>query len=78
MLEKLVYGTINLINNHNWNDSKTKEQARAMFTTICILYDIEVDTMRCDMFLMKIYNESSLENLISYNVFTDYMIELIV
>ena len=77
MLE-LTYKTINLINNHGWDSIKTREQARAIFTTICVLCNIEADTRESDIILMKIYNKSSLENLISYNAFTDYMVELIV
>lgn len=61
-----------------WHDGNTAEQARAMFTTICFVGNIDADTMECDRLLHILYDESAMENIVDYDDFESYMIALIV
>lgn len=61
-----------------WHDGNTAEQARAIFTTICFVGNIDADTAECDNMLLALYNESEMENFVEYDDFESYMIELIV
>lgn len=62
----------------NWHDGNTKEQARAIFTTLCFVGNIDADTLECDNMLLILYNEADMENIVDYDDFEMYMIELIV
>lgn len=62
----------------NWENKNVKEQARAIFTTICCVGDIETDTRECDEMLAALYWRSALEELIEYEEFENFMLELIV
>lgn len=61
-----------------WMNEHTLKQARAIFTTICLVGYIDADTAECDNMLLNLYNEAAMENLIEYNDFEAFMIELIV
>ena len=61
-----------------WHDGNTAEQARAIFATVCFVGNIDADTMECDRLLRILYGESSMEDVIDYDDFESYMIELIV
>ena len=61
-----------------WDNGNTAEQARAMFTTLCFVGNIDADTMECDNILLDLYNKAAMENLIDYDDFESFMIELIV
>lgn len=61
-----------------WNNGNTAEQARAMFTTICFVGNIDADTMECDTLLRVLYDDSAMEYVMDYDDFETYMIELIV
>ena len=61
-----------------WHDGNTAEQARAMFTTICFIGNVDADTAECDNMLLNLYNEAAMEDLIDYDDFESFMIELIV
>lgn len=61
-----------------WHDGNTAEQARAIFTTVCFVGNIDADTMECDNLLLTIYNESNMEDIVDYEDFESYMIELII
>ena len=62
----------------NWLDNNTPEQARAMFTSICLMGDISPDTSVCDNMLLELYNDSNMESVdISYDDFDFYMCELL-
>ncbi len=55
------------------------EQARALFTTLCFIGDINPDTAICDNMLLELYNDSDMESVdISYDEFDLYMCELLV
>lgn len=61
-----------------WHDGNTAEQARAIFTTICFIGNIDADTAECDNMLFDLYNEAAMEDLIDYVDFELFMISLIV
>ena len=61
-----------------WHDGNTAEQARAIFTTLCFVGNVDVDTAECDNMLLILYNECDMEDLVGYDDFEAYMIELIV
>lgn len=63
----------------NWLDKNVPEQARAIFTTLCFVEDIDTDTRKCDNTLMHLYNVSALEELdVEYEDFESFMLKLIV
>jgi hypothetical protein len=62
----------------NWEDGNTAEQARAIFTSICFVGYIDADTAECDNILRTLYNEAAMENIMDYDEFESFMIELIV
>jgi hypothetical protein len=62
----------------NWEDGNTAEQARAIFTSICFVGYIDADTAECDNILRTLYNEAAMEDIMSYDDFESFMIELIV
>lgn len=69
----------NFMIQNNWLDEYTPKQARAIFTTICIVGNIDADTAVCDNMLLELYNKADMESIdISYEDFEDYMVELIV
>lgn len=61
-----------------WHYGNTPEQARAIFTTICFVGNIDADTVECDNMLHTLYNECGMENFIEYNDFEMFMVALIV
>ena len=61
-----------------WHNGNTAEQARAIFTTICFVGNIDADTAKCDNMLLDLYNEAAMEYILDYDDFESYMIELIV
>lgn len=62
----------------NWEEGNTAEQARAIFTSICFVGYIDADTAECDNILRALYNEAAMEDIMSYEEFEAFMIELIV
>ena len=62
----------------NWVEGNTAEQARAIFTSICFIGYIDADTAECDNMLRTLYEEAAIEDIIEYDEFEAYMIELIV
>lgn len=80
MKEELFNLLETVTDNTNWNDFKADgTQARAVFTTICLAFDYEVDTAETDELLQNLYCEhiDGIYN-ISYATFENYMIEDIV
>lgn len=64
---------------NNWIDEYTPQRARAIFTTLCLVENIDADTADCDNMLLKLYNKADMESIdISYEDFENYMVELIV
>ena len=69
---------------NNWDDKYTKEQARSIFTTICLVENIDADTAECDGILAHLYVKAEIDELCSFDdegdedSFYNYMVELIV
>lgn len=63
----------------NWDYENTPKQARALFTTLCLIGNIDADTRECDEILYALYAESDISELdIAYGDFENFMLELIV
>ena len=61
-----------------WEDA-AKEQSRAIFTTICFMGNIDVDTSTCDNLLHELWSAAAIGDLgVDCDEFEDYMVELIV
>jgi hypothetical protein len=84
MKDKLIkYLKDFLIESEGWDDFNIKEQARSIFTTICLIGNIDADTAECDILLSSLYDEyimpfKELYNSDEYENWKSYMIELIV
>ena len=78
MKNELLNYLIDYMIQENWENKNVKEQARAIFTTICCVRNIEADTRECDNILFVLYWRSVLGELIEYEEFEDFMLELIV
>ena len=63
---------------NEWVQGNTPKQARAMFTTLCFVGWIDADTAECDNILLTLYNECGMEDIMEYDKFESFMIELIV
>lgn len=61
-----------------WHDGNTPEQARAMFTTLCFVGNIDADTMECDNMLRTLYDVAAMKDIMDYDEFESFMVELIV
>ena len=62
----------------NWNEGNTPEQAKAIFTTLCFVGNIDVDTSECDNILLELYYDAEMEDIMSYEEFDYFMVEFIV
>ena len=63
---------------NNWDDDYTKEQARSIFTTICLCRMIDAGTARCGQMLHELYDTAYIYELdISYGEFETFMIKYI-
>lgn len=62
----------------NWEYDNVQEQSRAIFTTICLMCNIDADTKECDDMLKSLYWRSALEELIEYEEFERFMLKLVV
>lgn len=61
-----------------WMNETTFKQARAIFTTLCFVGNIDADTFECDTILLNLFHENHLENFMEYKKFENFMLELIV
>ena len=61
-----------------WGDwgEQERRQARAIFTTYCIMNGILIDTIECDSLMHELYLK--VPGRTSYDDFYNYMVELIV
>lgn len=78
MKNELLNYLIDYMIQENWENKNVKEQARAIFTTICCIGNIKAGTKECDEILSTLYWRSALEYLIEYEEFEDFMLKLIV
>jgi hypothetical protein len=83
MKEKMVNYLRDFLIQNEWMDDYTKKQARAIFTTICLMGNIDADTMECDNILLQLYQDACIDKVASYDEdeedsFYGYMVGLIV
>lgn len=84
MKKKMVEYLRNFLIQNDWCEEYTKRQARAIFTTICLFFDIDADTDECDNILSYVYDVANIadvsdfDDLAKYDDFKNYMLELIV
>lgn len=84
MKDKLIEYLKSFLIQNDWCDKYTKEQARAIFTTLCIMEYIDADTAECDNILSYVYEEAEIVETIDfdehadYGSFKRYMLKLIV
>lgn len=76
--DKSLNYIISFVSSSGWEDFNCKEQIRALFTTYCLAFGIDADSLECDNTLLRIYREANMESLVEYGDFEQYMIELIV
>jgi len=76
MKEKLMIYLHDFLIENSW-DYKIPEQTRALFTTLCFVCNIDVDTAECDRILYDLYYECALEEQIMFDDFDLFMCELI-
>lgn len=63
----------------NWLDENVPEQARALFTSWCLMENVDADTRKCDTTLLILYDNAALESVdITYDEFENFMVGLIV
>lgn len=62
----------------NWEQDKTPDVVRSLYTSWCFLFGIDADTVECDDALKAIYWQSAMEEIMEYQEFVTFMIELIV
>lgn len=64
---------------NTWSIDVVPEQARAIFTTLCLMGDIYADTSGCDNLLWELYRDCAMEDTgMSYDEFEDFMVGLII
>lgn len=61
-----------------WEDFNGKNQIRALFTSWCLIFHIDVDTKECDDALYIIYWRSEMEELVEYEEYERFMVEFII
>ena len=61
-----------------WEDFHGKDQIRALFTSWCLIFHIDVDTKECDDALNVICWRGDMGDLIKYKDYERFMIEFIV
>ena len=69
---------IDYAENAGWEDFYGKDQIRALFTSWCLIFRIDVDTEECDTALKKLYYDGELKELVDWNNYERFMIEFIV
>lgn len=72
MKDKLIEYLKEFLIQNNWCDKYTKEQARAIFTTLCLMEYIDADTAECDEILSYLYDVSDIVEVIEFDEYADY------
>ena len=63
----------------NWLDENIPEQARSLFTSWCLMENVDACTRKCDTTLLSLYDNAALESVdISYDEFENFMVWLII
>lgn len=74
-----IYGfLVQFLIQNNWEDEYTQKQARALWTSYCLIAGLDADTAMYDNDLQILFNKAALDELITYEEFDGYMCELIV
>ena len=63
---------------NDWSKGKTAEQAKAMFTTFCLVSNFDANSMDCASFLWILYTEANMKKNMTLDEFESFMTELIV
>lgn len=61
-----------------WEDYHGKDQIRALFSSWCLIFHIDADTEECSDTLNIIYWRTTMEELVEYEDYEQFMIEFIV
>lgn len=62
-----------------WYDSHTPQQARSIFSTICMVWNIDADTAECDSMLNELWTFACVDEIeIDFNEFYNFMVAWIV
>lgn len=64
--------------NADWDNRNALEQARAIFTTICLVGNFDADTNIVDEMLKRLYFAAQLEGIMEQEKFENFMVEHIV
>ncbi len=63
----------------NWEDEYTRNDALAIFTTICLYFNIDADTPVCGEMLCDLYDAANMEEVeVSYDEFKNFMLTFII
>lgn len=73
-LNYIIYYAIHI----GWEDCNGKDQIRALFTSWCLIFQIDADTEECSDTLNIIYWRATMEELVEYEDYVQFMIEFIV
>lgn len=73
---KELFQALNDVLDRGWLGINEKEQLRAIFTTLCMVYELQADTAQCDDIIDILYDIAVCD--LSYRDFYNYMVELIV
>lgn len=69
---------IQFLMQNNWEDEYTKEQAKALWTSYCLIAGLDADTAMYDNDLRILFDKATLDNAITYEEFDGYMCGFIV
>lgn len=58
---------------NNWQYKNVPEQARAIFTTICLMENLEADTAEPDKILLEVFNRSAMDEHLGFESFKNFM-----
>lgn len=79
MLNKMFEYLKSFMIENYWEDTYSKKQSKAMFTTICLIGNIDADTNVCDSILFELWSSAAIGDCgVDYDEFESYMIDLIV
>ena len=63
---------------NNWDDDYTRNQARALWTSYCLIAGLDVDTVMYNYDLQILFSKAKLDEIISYKEFDVFMCKWIV
>lgn len=78
MVDKLYEYLKGFMIHNNWYDENISEQARAIFTTICIVGNLDVDTSKVDEMMNDLYYRAAMECIMGFDEFEDFMYKYLV